>query len=193
MSEIAWWTNVSELAAVLEVTSPDTAAQTIIGNLAAGLQAEFERVTGRQINAPTSTDKLTEYHNGNRECIHPRVTPVSSISRLWVDPTREFADATLVVSTLYRLTNNRVWLTNTPESGRGVVKLEYVGGYAALPADLKRVFHAELRKEWSLRKSTGIASIGVQGANVTVSQKFGLMDETLRVLDHYKANITFFA
>jgi len=191
MSEKAWWASASVLAAVLEVSNSDTAAQAVMTAIADGLRAEFVSFCGRQILAP-ETGTITEYHDGGRETLRLNVSPVTSVTSVWADTTRAFAAASLVESSLYVLLDHCIYFNVAPSKGSRVVKVEYVGGYAALPDDIERVFHAELRKEWALRKTPGIQSMGVQGANFTVSQRFGLMSETQRVLTNYKASCLFF-
>lgn len=191
MSEKAWWTTANDLAAVLEVNNPDTAAQAVMTRLAEGIRGAIIEECGRQILAP-ETGTLVEYHDGGREKITPKVSPVASVANVWVDSLRAFGSATLVASTFYQLSDNSIFFLIAPIKGRGVVKVEYVGGYPTLPKDIERVFHHELRKEWALKSSAGIQSFGVSGSNWTVQQRFGLSDETRRVLRPHKASCPFF-
>ena len=70
--------------------------------------------------------------------------------------------------------------------GEGNVRVAYSGGFETMPADVMRVWLAQVHSEWQRRKTPNIGSISVVGSNISVETPYGLMTESKRVLAAYK-------
>ena len=88
------------------------------------------------------SEERTQYYAGDgREKIILDNYPVTVISGLWLDASREFGDNTEITSDKYELEDGEgiIYLFDrvTPE-GRKTIKITYTGGYSTIPTDLQQ-------------------------------------------------------
>ena len=188
MSEANWWATTDALIASVEgdgaVMSADQKA--MLASIATGLPAEFVAFMGRKILKGTN-DPVEELFDGSKNPIYPSVTPLVSITSVKFDSNRAFGNDTVVTDLVVPvIVGDAIYFQSAPGNGAKTVKLTYIGGYATLPADINRMFLVELRTEWKRRKEPHLASISMAGSSVSVSQTFGISEETKRVLFRYR-------
>ena len=96
----------------------------------------IEAMCGRQFNETT----YTEYHDGGgNDRLVLKHRPVSSVTGLWDDLDRDFADASKLDSDDYFLDGDAgmaVLLDATFACGTRNVKVVYVAGYSTVPTDI---------------------------------------------------------
>lgn len=133
-----------------------TAQDALIDVLRRSASAAIERVCNRVLEDDGT--EVTEYHDGNLlPYLMVKRPPITSVTGIWIDPSRAFSTSTLVDPTGYFITDEGNpmhagvvelmpdWLSSLAGwsadpsfgDGRQSVKITYRGGFTDIPADLR--------------------------------------------------------
>lgn len=134
------------------------------------LVAQSEAVILRWLNRNIEQATYTEYPRGyGSQTLRLRQQPVASITSVHVDPQRQFAASTLLATSEYTLVNSalirvgNVWpssrenrfglLYDAHTPSVGVIKVVYVAGYAAVPADITAAADMLTARMYAMRQT----------------------------------------
>lgn len=141
-----------------------------------GVQAFLEQECGRTFDQAT----VTEYHHGGsgwsewgtsapswRCTLTVNRPPLVSITSIYDDPLRVYGSDTLIASTKYVIEDSDAGLIAFDgyllKHGLRNIKITYVGGYAAIPADLEQ---AAIEMVWAAREKGQHNLIGVRNRSI---------------------------
>jgi hypothetical protein len=191
MATAAGWSTVEALSAAMGITNPSSADSGNLVAIANGLKAEFESYIGRTV-LKADAGTVTEFFDGGAKVLPLAVSPIEAIIsvRIAHNSLRKFDDgnSTLLTADEYSVSagGEMLNLLAVPAVGERGVQVVYTGGFATLPADMDRVWRAEVRTEWIRRFAPHVANISSAGGNLQVETPFGLSPETKRVLWRYR-------
>ena len=188
---------LADVKAALNIPTLTTAKDTMLGGLIADASAWIERHCQRTF-ASTS---YTEYFSPGSDrrvfrlnTIRPRQYPIISVTSLHEDADRLYAAASLIAAADYFLTPDGFGVQLFDDGsaivfdpGQRTVKLVYVAGYAAIPADLDRaavmlVVHLYYSAD---RQKQGLASESM-GSTTVVYKDETMPKEVLAIIDLYR-------
>lgn len=112
---------------------------------------------------------VTEYYHGNdwTGTLMVARPPIDSVTSLWDDPLRVYGSATLIDPSKYVIADADAGIIKldgiTFQKGLRNIKLTYVGGYAAIPADLEQ---AAIEMVWAAREKGAHNLIGVRSRSI---------------------------
>lgn len=126
----------------------NTTKDTLIDSLVDAATAWIERYCDRTFSSTTQTDYFSPGHGdwrvqGDSTILVPKHYPIISVTSLHESASRSFSPAYLIAAAGYYAEDHRVVLyaDQAPgafTAGQRTVRLVYVAGYAAIPADLER-------------------------------------------------------
>ncbi len=149
----------------------------------------FNNYTRRGLLSRTNT----EYYDGDGgNVLFLDNYPVTAMTTLHIDPDRVYGSTSLIASTDYVLYSDKGKIVIPyqifPEAPQSV-KVVYVAGYAlaTLPGDLKIAALDQIKFQfdrWNNNRES-IASVAIEGQNVTVIEVKDLLPSVKAVLDKY--------
>jgi hypothetical protein len=132
---------------------------TLAGLLITAISDRVKALTRRTITAAD----YTEYIDGHGDnIILLRQYPVNSVTNIYLDGDRAFADASALASTDYYLNEDTGIIelySKTTAEGAKTVKVSYNAGYSTTPEDLQQAVFEAL--DWNMKRFEG-SSIGTE-------------------------------
>lgn len=156
-------TTVVNCKAFRGISSDNTEHDDELARLIPAVQAWLEQACGRVFDQAT----VTEYYNGHdwRTGLVVARPPIGSVTNLWDDPLRAYA--TPLAASGYVVVDADAGLIRldglTFQPGLHNIKITYVGGFAAIPADLEQ---AAIEMVWAAREKGQHNLIGVRSRSV---------------------------
>lgn len=172
-----------EVKSYMSMTGSNSDIDSTIKDLCNRLSATIESYCGREF----SSAEYTEYHNGYGNVIlYTNNYPVTSVSGIWEDTSRDWPVNTEVDSDEYFVNEGAIYRRDAyfldwPMS----IKIIYTAGYATIPYDLKQACIVEVARSYEQRKEQGVDTKAYADANTTYVLDDFLPNSKL-VIDLYK-------
>jgi hypothetical protein len=157
------------------LATDSTADDDLIDALILAADRAFARYCGYPGVAPSmeSTAYTRDFDGDGTRDLTLDVWPVTAVSQVYDDPTRDFESASYLVSSGdYSLRNSRTLTLKSIAShaawtkADGVIRVTFTAGYATVPDDLKRLANLAVRAAFDLGAHQGKTSVSQGGVSV---------------------------
>jgi len=149
------------------------------------VSARIETYCGRTF----ASAEYTEYRDGRGlPYIYTNQYPITTVSGIWDDYDWSWADATLISSTFYRVSNDGNSINfhdYTLTEGVENIKIIYTAGYSTLPLDLVQVCLEEVVIAWKAKSNPGLISITMEDGSIQRNST-NFLPSSMAVLNKYR-------
>lgn len=180
-------------------TKDNVLAYRLVDGNEAKATPELQTFTETLIDAYTSTfeshcdrkfksREYTEYLDAKgHDELYPKHYPVTVVSGIWNDSAWEWADATLIDSSTYRVKNDNTLVKYGGTFGTGDqnIKIIYTGGFETIPDDLEHACITEINKYIDRIHDAGM-TYKLAGETAYSLIPEALLSSTMLVLNKYK-------
>lgn len=168
----------------------------ILQTLISCVSMEIEDYLDRQATIPATAQ--TEFFDicPGQQFLQVRAFPITSVTGVWNDSTREFVSSSVIDAADYYLDKPRgrfVFDKTFLYSGPGVMKITYLGGMATDTDAFRTTYPAvsfacvqEVAYRFKHRGREAVVSSSMAGASITVIQKKQFTDAVFEILDPYR-------
>jgi hypothetical protein len=154
----------------------------VLNDIINRVSTQFETYCNRKFKL----DDYTELHSGGGTAIFVKNPPVNAVYAIYDDPYRNFPTDTLCLSGDYTVVDNLYIESDIPFStGPNSVKVEYSGGYASIPEDIKQACILEVLRLFKHRQDFDQTSTTRSDHTVTYTD-MDMLPQTKKMLDMYR-------
>jgi hypothetical protein len=174
-------------------TGEDTNLDTVIGRVGAIFAAWCGYPPSSTGGAPSmESASYTRYYDGpgGRDLILD-VWPVTAITSIYDDPTRDWTSSSYLVSSSdYAIVDGergQVLLKSTASWGawgkaEKSIKVAFTAGFTTVPADIKQAAALAVRHVWGLRRNQGKENVSEGGISISLRDEDALPDVVQQIL-----------
>lgn len=155
-------------------------------NLINAASARANNITGRELASRTHTDIILD--GTGRDIVVLPQYPVTDVSELRIDVSREFGSSTVVDTDDYEYyEDGRLFYHSYFPLDRRCVKVTFTAGYTTVPYDLQQAIAETCAYMWKRLKSRAIGTRSITADGVTTQFEIDIPLPAMRVLQSYRS------